>query len=90
MFQVAIYEEICIGCGEYVDICPNEVLEIVNEKALPVEGGEECVGCESCVEVCEQEAIPQKKYNLDPYLKIFKQIFRNFANFLNLRLNPPV
>ena len=57
MFQVAIDEEICIDCGECVDICPNEVLEIVNEKASPVEGEEECVGCESCVEVCEQEAI---------------------------------
>ena len=56
MFQLIIDEEKCVGCGECVDICPNEVLEIIDELAVPIEG-EECVGCESCVEVCEQEAI---------------------------------
>jgi len=56
MFQPAIDVEKCIGCGDCVDICPSEVLEIVDEKAEAV-NAEECVGCESCVEVCEQEAI---------------------------------
>lgn len=56
MFKPYIDEELCIGCEECVDICPDEVLEIIDEKASVVED-EECVGCESCVEVCEQEAI---------------------------------
>lgn len=56
MFQPFIDEQKCIGCGECVDICPSEVLELVDEKAV-VEIAEECVGCESCIEVCEQEAI---------------------------------
>ena len=56
MFQPEVDQEKCIGCGECIDICPNEVLELVDEKAEVVET-EECVGCESCVEVCEQEAI---------------------------------
>jgi NAD-dependent dihydropyrimidine dehydrogenase PreA subunit len=45
-----------VGCGECVDICPEEVFELQNEKSVPV-NDEECVGCESCVEVCEEEAI---------------------------------
>lgn len=56
MFQPTIDQEKCTGCGECVDICPSEVLELVNEKAEAVHA-EECVGCESCIEVCEQEAI---------------------------------
>jgi NAD-dependent dihydropyrimidine dehydrogenase PreA subunit len=56
MFVPLIDEEKCIGCGECVDICPSEVLELVNEKAVAV-NEEECVGCESCIEVCEQDAI---------------------------------
>ena len=56
MFEPLIDEEKCIGCGECVDICPSEVLELVDEKAVAV-NAEDCVGCESCIEVCEQEAI---------------------------------
>jgi NAD-dependent dihydropyrimidine dehydrogenase PreA subunit len=56
MFEVTVDNEKCIGCGECVDICPEEVYEMLDEKSAPV-NAEECVGCESCIEVCEQEAI---------------------------------
>jgi NAD-dependent dihydropyrimidine dehydrogenase PreA subunit len=56
MFKPHIDEDLCTGCGECVDICPNEVLELSDEKASVIDE-EECVGCESCVEVCEQGAI---------------------------------
>jgi len=46
----------CIGDGECVDVCPVEVYELQDGKAVPV-NMEECLGCESCVEVCEQDAI---------------------------------
>ena len=46
----------CIGDGECADVCPVEVYEIRDGKAVPV-NGDECLGCESCVEVCEQDAI---------------------------------
>jgi NAD-dependent dihydropyrimidine dehydrogenase PreA subunit len=59
-FTPTIDQEKCIGCGDCVDICPSEVLEIVHEKAEAV-NAEEYVDCESCVEVCEQEAITVKE-----------------------------
>lgn len=46
----------CVGCGECIDVCPVEVYELQDEKAVPVDI-DECLGCESCVEVCEQDAI---------------------------------
>ncbi len=56
MFKVEVDLEKCEGCGECVDICPEEVFEIQNDKSIPV-SEDDCVGCESCVEVCEDEAI---------------------------------
>ena len=46
----------CIGCEECVEICPVDVYEIQDEKAVPV-NWEECTGCESCIEICESGAI---------------------------------
>ena len=46
----------CTGCGECVDVCPVEVFELQDGKAIAV-SAEECLGCESCVEVCPIEAI---------------------------------
>jgi NAD-dependent dihydropyrimidine dehydrogenase PreA subunit len=53
---VEVDSEKCIGCGECVDICPEDVYEMQNDKSVPV-NEENCVGCESCIEVCEQDAI---------------------------------
>lgn len=55
-YQPIVDEEKCVGCGECVEICPVDVYEIQDEKAVPV-NAEECIGCESCMEVCEQDAI---------------------------------
>ncbi|MGD8701404.1 MAG: 4Fe-4S binding protein [Desulfosarcina sp.] len=56
MYEINVDKGKCNGCGECVDICPEEVYELIDDKASPV-NGEECVGCESCIEVCEQEAV---------------------------------
>jgi len=55
MWVVTIDVDKCQGCGECVDICPNEVLELKDEKA--VVANDDCAGCESCVETCPEEAI---------------------------------
>lgn len=56
MYQLTIDKEKCNGCGECVDICPAEVLEMKDEKS-EVANIDECLGCESCVETCPESAI---------------------------------
>jgi len=56
MYEITIDAAKCNGCGECVDICPAEVLEMVDEKSS-VANIDECLGCESCVETCPEEAI---------------------------------
>ncbi len=53
---VTVDPDKCIGDGECVEVCPADVYELQDGKAVPV-NMEECLGCESCVEVCEQDAI---------------------------------
>lgn len=55
MYLVNVDVDKCTGCGECVDVCPNDVLEVVDGTCEAV--GDDCLGCESCVEVCTQEAI---------------------------------
>ena len=56
MYEVKVDDQKCVGCGECIDICPEEVFELQNEKSVPV-NAEDCVGCESCIEICEEAAI---------------------------------
>jgi NAD-dependent dihydropyrimidine dehydrogenase PreA subunit len=56
MFEIKVDRDKCTGCGECVEICPEEVYELQNDISVPV-NIEECTGCESCLEVCEQDAI---------------------------------
>ncbi len=55
MFKVEIDSAKCEGCGECVDNCPAEVLEMQDDKAV-VADPDECLGCESCVSVCPSGA----------------------------------
>lgn len=55
-YRIFVDLEKCVGDGECVDVCPVEVYELQNNKAIAV-NMEECLGCESCVEVCDQGAI---------------------------------
>jgi len=46
----------CTGCGECVNACPVEVIELENGKAKMAKP-DECVECGACVEACPVEAI---------------------------------
>ena len=56
MFQVVVEAEKCVGDEECVEVCPVDVYEMEDGKAVPV-NADECLGCESCLEVCESDAI---------------------------------
>lgn len=56
MFVVTVDTDKCAGDEECVEVCPVDVYEMQDGKAVPV-NADECLGCESCVEVCESGAI---------------------------------
>lgn len=47
--------EKCTGCGDCVEECPTDAIEMKDEKAVVNE--EECIDCGACVDVCPVEAI---------------------------------
>ena len=47
--------EKCTACGECVEACPLEAIEIKDEVAVVDE--DTCGDCGACVEVCPSEAI---------------------------------
>ncbi len=48
--------DLCVGCGTCVHVCPFNVLEIVNEKAIAARL-DDCTGFAACAAECPTEAI---------------------------------
>lgn len=46
----------CTGCGLCVDVCEQEVLDLVDDVATIV-NADACIGCGDCSEECPVEAI---------------------------------
>ena len=46
----------CVGHGDCTDVCPSEVYELQNGKAVPVNIAQ-CIQCCACVDSCPKEAI---------------------------------
>ena len=49
--------EKCDSCGECVEVCPKNILEISSEKLKVKKTIPECIVCSQCMEVCELDAI---------------------------------
>lgn len=60
MFVVNIKPDQCTGCGDCVDNCPVDILEVVDDIVEVV--GDDCMGCDSCVEICTTGAITVQEY----------------------------
>lgn len=58
--NVAVDLDLCIGDGACLDVCPEDVYELVdfggNDKALPVRQ-EDCIECLACEDDCPEGAI---------------------------------
>lgn len=66
-----INERKCTGCGTCADICPVEIFQIDNSKAVHVGKKETCIkGCELCVTHCPESAISVSPWasNIDEQL----------------------
>ena len=61
MFAINIDLEKCEGCGDCVEICPSEILAVMEEgskKFAKVTGSEDdCIGCMACEDACEDGAL---------------------------------
>lgn len=53
-----IDQDECSGCGICIDACAESVLELVDDKAEPV-NEDDCTGCASCMEECPMGAIEE-------------------------------
>lgn len=51
-----IDEKKCEGCGNCVNLCPGDVFEMQDEKAVIVRE-DDCLDCGSCAEECPSQAI---------------------------------
>jgi len=56
MFKVKVDPDKCVGDDACIEVCPVNVLELRDGKAIPFQE-DECLGCESCIEACEEGAI---------------------------------
>ncbi|TFG01080.1 MAG: 4Fe-4S dicluster domain-containing protein [Promethearchaeota archaeon] len=54
-----IDDELCIGCGSCVEICPMDAIKLKNDKAQIKK--RRCIGCGNCVAKCPSDAIILKK-----------------------------
>ena len=46
----------CTGCGDCVDVCPVEILEVKDGK-VQVKDMDECTDCGACEDACNDNAI---------------------------------
>lgn len=53
---VTINQSACIGCGKCAKVCPLEVINIENSKAIPVKELD-CTLCRLCIQNCSERAI---------------------------------
>ena len=64
---VVINEELCIGCGLCIEVCPRDIFTIREKKAAV--NGSESLGCGHCSAICPTGAI--RVSALDPSLSSF-------------------
>lgn len=58
--MIAFNKEKCVGCMVCVKVCPHHVIELIDEKAVPV-AIERCIECGACELNCEYDAVEVTK-----------------------------
>jgi ferredoxin len=80
--------ETCLGDGICAEICPEDILEMVDEKAATVEArADACILCGQCVAVCPTESMTMPQLPTEDFERLPKQPFEYeaFFDFLKLR-----
>ena len=80
--------ETCTGDGICAEVCPENALELVDEKATTVEDrAETCISCGQCVAVCPTEALQMPNLEIYGFRRLEKRAFGydEFFEFLRTR-----
>ena len=80
--------ETCTGDGICAEVCPENVLEMMDEKAATVDSRvDSCILCGQCVAVCPTESLEMPELPADDFRRLAKQPFGydEFFDFLRLR-----
>lgn len=80
--------ETCRGEGICVDVCPENVLEILNGKAATVGSrAGTCIKCGQCVAVCPTESLQMPEFPANDFAELGRLPFgyEEFIDFLRLR-----
>jgi ferredoxin len=80
--------ETCLGDGVCVEVCPENTLEIVDQKASSVEDRSEfCIECGQCIAVCPTESLTMPKLPIEGFRRLAERPFgyEEFFDFLRSR-----
>lgn len=69
-----IDEEICAGCGQCVDQCVYEAIELDPRKKVARVNEVLCQGCGACVVVCPSGAASQHNFTLEQYYSMIEAL----------------
>ena len=85
IIKEVVENELCIGCGTCIALCPNEALEVtINEKKgiyVPKLNEEKCNNCGICYEVCPGHEVNFKTLNMAIFGKEPEDVL--IGNYLN-------
>ena len=73
----SINDDRCIGCEACIDICPTEVLELVDHKVRVIRFTD-CVQCEQCAHACPTMALVMFREGTTPRMLTVPELDENF------------
>jgi thioredoxin reductase (NADPH) len=73
----SINDDRCIGCEACVDVCPTEVLDLVDHK-VRVARFSDCVQCEQCASACPTQALVMYRAGATPRMLTVPEIDEHF------------
>ena len=73
----SINDDRCIGCEACVDVCPTEVLDLVDHKVRVVRFTD-CVQCEQCAHVCPTMALVMYREGTTPRMLTVPELDEHF------------